>query len=122
VFVRRSGFGVVRPGNVILFERDGRYFIHRVLRCMRRSGAGAANATGPAAMLLTKGDALDGRDLPVSQGEFLGRAIRSHRRRRHLDLHSLGQTLLGRFLASVSPASFLLYRPLRGAKKIFTRG
>jgi hypothetical protein len=109
VFVRCCGFSTVGPGDVILFERDERYFVHRVLQ---RAHAGNA--------LISKGDALDGADGPVLAEQFLGRAIRIHRRQRHLDLESLGFVLLGRFLAHVSRLSPMVYRPLRFGRRIFT--
>lgn len=105
VFVRRRDFAMVRPGDVILFTTDGRYFVHRVLRRM------------PSAVV-TKGDALDGADAPVTRDQFLGRAIRIHRRRRHMDLESLGYVAFGRLLALVSPFSRSLYFPLRVARRI----
>jgi signal peptidase I len=121
VFVRRSSCVAVKAGDVILFQRDGRYFLHRVLRRGKDSGVASGREAQAAPTLETKGDALDGPDQRVSEAQFLGRAVRIHRRRRHIDLHSLGQTLLGRFLSFVSPASFVLYRPLRSAKRIVTR-
>jgi signal peptidase I len=108
VFVRRSPFESASRGQVILYERNQRLFVHRVLG---RSASESAGLSGP--LLITKGDALDSKDPPVSEAEFLGRVIRIHRGQRHIDLESLGRILLGRFLAFLSPASPLVYRPLR---------
>jgi hypothetical protein len=69
-------------------------------------------------LLITKGDALDRKDVPVSVEEFLGRVTRVHRGQRHIDLETLGRLILGRFLAFVSPASVLVYGPLRMIKRI----
>jgi signal peptidase I len=107
VFVRRCEFSTVRPGDVVLYERDERYFVHRVLE-----KAHAGNA------LISKGDSLDGTDGPVLAEQFLGRAIRLHRRQRHIDLQSLAHVVLGRVLARLSPASPLLYRPLRMGRRL----
>jgi signal peptidase I len=115
VFVRRHDFGRVAPGDVILFERDSRIFAHRVLR---RVTAPIGLKSGP--VFITKGDALDGVDAPVSASEFLGRITRIHRRQRHIDLESLGQVFCARLLACISPASSLLYRPLRWAKRLLS--
>jgi signal peptidase I len=112
VFVRRSAFEAAVPGQVVLFERNNRLFVHRVLRRVVEKPAGPG-----ASLLITKGDALDAQDVPVSDAEFLGRVTRIHRGLRHIDLEYLSHTLLGRFLAFVSPASFLLYRPLRILKQ-----
>jgi signal peptidase I len=115
VFVRRHDFERVVRGNVILFERDSRVFAHRVLR---RVNAPAASKSG--SFLITKGDALDGPDAPVYATELLGRITRIHRRQRHIDFESLGQVFCARLLACISPASFLLYRPLRWAKRLLS--
>jgi signal peptidase I len=108
VFVRRSGFESASVGQVILFERNQRLFVHRVIRRLADESIGRTSS-----LLIAKGDALDGNDAPVSEAEFLGRITRIHRGHRHIDLEFLGRILLGRFLALVSPASFLVYRPLR---------
>jgi len=108
VFVRRSAIESATVGEVILYERDRRLFVHRVLRRVADKSAGPSGS-----FLITKGDALDGRDAPVSEPEFLGRVTRVHRRQRHIDLEFLGRILFARILAFISPASFLFYRPLR---------
>lgn len=113
VFVRRHDFGRIALGDVILFERDSHVFAHRVLRRMT-----APIGSNSDSVLITKGDALDGADAPVSAAEFLGRITRIHRRQRHIDLESFGQVFRGRVLACISPASPLLYRPLRLAKHL----
>jgi signal peptidase I len=112
VFVRRSDFSSASVGQVILYERDQRLFVHRVIRRLQKESAGRSGS-----FLITKGDALDGKDAPVSEEEFLGRVTRVHRGKRHIDLEFLGRILIGRFLALVSPASFLFYRPLRILKR-----
>jgi signal peptidase I len=116
LFVRKCEFEAVSRGEVILFEQGGRFFVHRVIR--RVLVADAESRANKNHALVTKGDALDGEDLPVSAGQFLGRIIRIHRRRRHIDLQSASRTLLGRVLARVSSKSALLYRPLRTVKRL----
>lgn len=108
VFVRRLEFEGISVGQVVLFERGNRLFVHRVLRRVRPADDASGCST-----LITKGDALDGADAPVSQSEFLGRITRIHRRQRHIDFESLGSVLFGRFLAFASPLSVLLYAPMR---------
>lgn len=108
LLVRRCGFDQVRRGNVILFERESRLIAHRVL--FARPGA---------AIIITKGDSLDEADASVSRTEFLGRITRVHHSGREVDMESPAQNLAGCFLAQVSPASFLFYRPLRLARRLF---
>lgn len=101
---------MVKAGDVVLFERDERYFVHRLLERMSASGA-----------LITKGDALDGADAPVLEEQFLGRAIRIHRGRRYIDLESPGIIALGCLLARLSRLSPLVYHPLRAGRRMFSR-
>jgi len=116
VFVKRFDFERVSAGDVILFERADRFFVHRII------GRGPLMPGGKEqSRLITKGDALDGVDAPVSAEEFLGRATRIHRGHRHIDLQSFTHGLLGRVLAHFSRMSPLLYRPIRFAKHLFPR-
>jgi signal peptidase I len=116
LFVRKCQFDAVSSGDVILFEQNGRYFAHRVLG--RMSAPHLRNPSHENSFLVTKGDALDGNDPPVTSSCFLGRVIRIHRRRSHIDLQSLSRILLGRILARLSPQSALFYRPMRKAKRL----
>jgi Peptidase S24-like len=113
LFARRCDIEHARDGEVVLFERDDRLFVHRVLQRAIANSQEIARS-----LLLTKGDALDGCDPPVSSAEFLGRVIRLHRKRRHIDLESFGQVFRGRILAHLSRKSFLVYRPLRVVKRL----
>ena len=115
VFIRRCDFERVRAGDVVLFEHDGELLLHRVIRRIRNAGAAAADA---GTLLVTKGDARDGEDAPVSVREFLGRAIRIHRRRGHIDLESLERKCVSRIIARIADAMPLVYRPLRAVKNL----
>jgi hypothetical protein len=96
VFVRRYEFSQVAPGDIILYERANCLFIKRVTRRIVRP-----NLEGHARFLVVQRDTTDRLNAPVSAKEFLGRAIRIHRGKRHIDLQSFSQTLLGRILAKV---------------------
>lgn len=115
VFIKRFDFVSLSVGQVILFERDGRFFVHRVIGRVQ-----AASGGKDAPLRITKGDALDGNDAPISAAEFLGRATRIHRGHRHVDLESFSQLLLGRLLGRFSPMSRLIYRPLRFGKRLLS--
>jgi signal peptidase I len=116
VFIKRYDFERVSAGDVILFERDGRLFVHRMT-----GREETVRADERVVRLITKGDALDGLDAPVSAGEFRGRATRIHRGHRHIDLESFNRIVLGRIVARFSRMSPFLYRPLRFAKHLFSR-
>lgn len=113
VFARKFSYEQAWPGDVVLFERRGRLFVHRVIR----GGVSRAGATQHRD-LITKGDALDSEDEPVTRAEFLGRVIRVHRGNRHIDMESMGRVMIGRLIARVSRTSFALYRPVRVVKHL----
>jgi hypothetical protein len=98
---------------VIVFHRNGLLVVHRTIG--RVEGTPSDRI---ASLLITKGDASDEMDAPVSEQEYLGRATRIHRGRRHIDLESLTQKLLGRLLARVSRLSRVVYFPLRFSKRL----
>jgi signal peptidase I len=110
VFVRRWNFELLRPGDVILFERDQEFFVHRVLSVER---------DGAERRLITKGDALDSADAAVSAEQFVGRATRIHRGKRHIDIQSLGQRTAARVIARLSRFSRLWHAPLRNVRRLF---
>ncbi|MGD0305460.1 MAG: signal peptidase I [Candidatus Acidiferrales bacterium] len=112
VFVRRWNFELLRPGDVILFERNEEFFVHRVIQVERNSGTASK-------VIITKGDARDSADVPVTEDEFVGRATRIHRGKRHIDIESFGQVIAARTLARLSKFSPLFYAPLRLAKRLF---
>ena len=113
VFVRRCDFEGVSAGDVILFDKGGELFLHRVIRRIAKGMAGGAES-----FFVTKGDARNGEDAPVAANQFLGRAIRIHRRKRHIDLESLERRFLSRALALISGGLPVLYRPLRAMKAL----
>jgi signal peptidase I len=128
VFVRKFELEQVLPGDVVLFVRGQRLFVHRVIRREMNGTSASASASASAnassacmfgGRLITKGDALDREDPPVTRAEFQGRVIRVHRGNRHIDMGSLGRVVLGRLIARFSWASALFYRPARTAKHLF---
>jgi signal peptidase I len=69
LLIRRCSMRSARVGDVVLFMRDARLFVHRVV-----------SARG--AQLITRGDALDTPDEPIGSAELLGRVERVVRRGR----------------------------------------
>jgi len=64
ISIQRTDLTEISPGEVVVFERRGRFFAHRVVAC---SG-------GPDDRhLITRGDRLGHNDPPVSASELLGR-------------------------------------------------
>ena len=114
VFIRRCDFESVSVGDVILFEQGGELLIHRVIRRIP-----VVTASGSESFLVTKGDAAIVEDSPVAAKQFLGRAIRVHRRKRHIDLESLERKMIARILAHLSDFAPVAIWPLRALKMLF---
>jgi signal peptidase I len=75
ISIQRATVNQITPGDVVLFERDGRVFAHRVI----------GNAGSPGApQLITRGDRLCYNDPPVSAAELLGRVTFIERGRRQM--------------------------------------
>ena len=64
--IKRETLGAIQAGNVVLYDRDGRFFIHRNLRSVQRSSETA---------LVTRGDCMPHPDEPVVASELLGKVI-----------------------------------------------
>jgi hypothetical protein len=56
----------IQAGDVVLFARQGRFFIHRNLRNVRR---------GSGSLLVTRGDSMPYADEPVTADELLGKIV-----------------------------------------------
>jgi len=67
--VRAIQFDDVAAGDVVLFTREDRFFIHRVLR--KCDSAGGSRRPS----LVTRGDSMRAADAPVSPEELLGRVV-----------------------------------------------
>lgn len=82
----------IKPGDIVFFARDGRYFIHRVLR--KSPGWGGQ-------VLITRGDSLPQNDPPIRNDELLGRVSGIQRGDEHFApvLLSPWMAILGRILA-----------------------
>jgi hypothetical protein len=64
--IQASALPQLSPADLVLYWREGSFFIHRVLGC---------ELAGGETMLITRGDSMPGDDLPVSAGEVLGKVV-----------------------------------------------
>jgi signal peptidase I len=60
----------VEPGEIVLYMRQGRFFIHRIV---------SQELSGNAGFLVTRGDCMASDDPPVECGELLGKVIEVRR-------------------------------------------
>lgn len=67
--IQHSNFDQVESGDVVLFSRDGRFFLHRILSKTRLVDE----------FLVTRGDCMPQADRPVRPGELLGRVTKIER-------------------------------------------
>jgi len=111
-FVRRFDFRNLSAGNVILVEREGRLRLTRVITPVAN---GTANGQSP--FVVTSGNPSKALGPEVSEGQFVGKVIRIHRRRRHIDLESASRLILGLLLARTAPLVDLVFAPLRLVKR-----
>jgi signal peptidase I len=63
VTIESRKFEHVHPGQIVLYLREGRFFLHRAVSKV---------AAGKEEWLLTRGDSVPGNDPPVRPSEFLG--------------------------------------------------
>lgn len=115
LFIRATPFGLISRGNIVLYSRGDRLFVHRAIRRFKARGAAAQD------QLITKGDALPQADCPISRAEFLGRVVRIYRDRRHKDLEAPGHVALSWLLSRFSFSSRISY-PVAHAVKTFLLG
>ena len=121
ISVQRAGVSEISSGEIVLYSREGRMFVHRVV------DRGVVPCTGspeqPFAvqgepLLITRGDRLCHNDPPVSSSELLGRVTSIRRNgieRGDLQVESLAQPsesnrLLLRLLQTSDYATYLYLR------------
>jgi signal peptidase I len=97
----------VRCGDIVLFRRDNRFFVHRIVE--RRTRVGRV-------VLVTKGDANPYPDGALAPSEILGHMERIYRGDRRIEFHSRRTRALSYLIAQVSRESgfwFVLVRAHR---------
>lgn len=109
--IRRVPTDAIRCGDVVLFRRENRLFVHRIIE---KSGAPGA------AQFRAKGDAHPTCDGLIEQQELLGRVVRIYRGGRRIELDAPGQIALGLLISQLSLRSRFWY-PLVRLAAIVTR-
>jgi signal peptidase I len=103
--------GELMAGAVVVYFRDGRLVVHRILRSLERMPNGQSR-------WLTKGDSAERPDLPVLEQDLLGRVTELQRGQDSRSLETKAQMIRGWLLAQISPMSRLVY-PLAQRLKRF---
>ncbi len=104
--IRRTGIEEVRCGDVVLFQREDRLFVHRLVE---------KRGTLRAAEFLAKGDAHPGPDGVITDQLILGRVTCIYRGEKRIDLDSPRQLALGLIVSQLSRKSAYWYPVARTA-------
>jgi signal peptidase I len=68
--VHSAAFESVYPGDLVLYSRGDRFFVHRLIRKKTQAGK---------AVLITRGDAVPDADLPTGSEDLMGRVAEIRR-------------------------------------------
>lgn len=98
--IRRTSIEAVRCGDVVLFQREDRLFVHRLVE---------KRGTLREAEFLAKGDAHPGPDGVINHQVFLGRVTCIYRGDKRIDLDSPRQLALGLMVSQLSRKSAYWY-------------
>ena len=109
IAVRRAGVREISRGDVVLYSRTGRLFVHRVVD--QPIAGGTPGLDEPC--LITRGDRHAHDDAPVHARELLGRVVSVERGNRKIEFavraNAIGRWILRLLLAS-DRATFLYLR------------
>jgi signal peptidase I len=94
--IRQVSAAQAAAGDVVLFRREDRFFVHRVLR--REAGG-----------LVTRGDALAAADPPVADSELLGKVVAIERRGRPVGPAATAGRRLASWVFARSPLAGRLF-------------
>ena len=112
--VERQRAADILPGEVVLFERDGRFLAHRVVE---KLGWPASAGEQDRTVLVTRGDRLRQTDPPVGSEEVLGRITGVLRgNRRMVPRFTLGRRIASWVLGRSELATRVIMR-LMGSKR-----
>lgn len=110
VVVRHATLAKVACGDIVLFARGERLFVHRVI---------GKSSTGNTNLLVTKGDAQPQRDAPISGDELLGKVSALYRGWHWVNFDSSAQGALNGFLFRISVLSEVWYPVARRVWSFF---
>lgn len=108
VSVRHARLDEISVGEIVLFSRRGRLFIHRAV---------STCASSMMPCLITRGDRLSHDDPPVNSSEFLGRIVSIARGSRKVGIAGPDR-LMARLLRSSDRATYLYVRLRAGWRSL----
>lgn len=103
--IRRANLIDIIPGEIVLFLRKGRFFVHRVVQRKTPTEIDENDC------LITRGDRLCHDDPPVTSQELLGRVVCVERGSRKIDLPAKdSHASIGRLLRSSDRVTYVYVR------------
>lgn len=99
-------------GEVLLYQREGRFFVHRLIKKKIINGTH---------LFISHGDHLPFSDPPIPSSQILGKVICIERSGRLIHLDTPFQRMWGRFLASISAWLYPLFQVVEWPFKLFRR-
>jgi signal peptidase I len=119
VLIQRASLEEILPGEIAVFLRSGRLFVHRVVD---RKMLAAAPKAADELCLITRGDRQRASDSPVYSSELLGRVVWIERDRREIKVAPNHATrLTARVLQSSDKVTSLYLRLSTFKRTIFPR-
>jgi hypothetical protein len=119
VSIQRATLEEISMGEIVLFQRDGRLFVHRVVGAYGKSGPNGTNEP----YLITRGDRLLQDDPGVSSQELLGRVASVERNDRRVEVAKQGSNgLIARLLRASDRFTYLYLRMCAGWRGLSFRG
>jgi signal peptidase I len=118
VSIHRASLNDISPGEVVLYLREGRLFVHRVVD--RKVAPTAGNPEE--SCLITRGDRLRHDDPPISSTELLGRVVSIERDNRKVELLAQASNhLIVRLLQTSDRLTYLYLRVAACWRTLFLR-
>jgi len=118
VSIERASLRDISPGEIVLYFRNGRLFVHRVVE--RKAAATAGGSGEPC--LITRGDRLSYDDPPVCSAELLGRVVSVERANRKVELRGMESNHpIVRLLRASDRVTYLYVRLAASWRTLFPR-
>ncbi len=119
VTIHRASLHEISKGEVVLFLRQGRLFVHRAVD-RKPARAGATGHEEP--LLITRGDRMPHNDPAVSSSELLGRVVCIERHSRKVELPArVPNHFLARLLQSSDRVTYVYLRLASCWRALFLR-
>jgi signal peptidase I len=118
VSIQRASLNEISPGEVVLFQQRGRFFVHRVVHRKPASTPGILDEP----CLITRGDRLRHDDPPVTSAELLGRVASVERKSRKVELPARDSNRwIARLLRASDRLTYLYVRLFDDWRTLFLR-